>query len=99
MLPKSRRLTAREVREVLKEGRSERAGGVSARYTGSQGSKVSVVVSSKVARLAVQRNTLRRKGYRALAQLKNLPKVHMVVFILRKDFNPADITLLCSKLS
>ena len=103
MLPKTKRLTAQEVREVLKLGKPVRAGAVSARYTvgtaalPEQASKAAVVVSTKVARSAVARNKLRRLGYAALTTLP--ARTHLVVFIQSKDVTPADIATLCSKLS
>ena len=97
MLAKLRRLNAREVRGVLKNGRSARVGTVVARYTIAQSSKAAVVVSGKVAKRAVDRNRIRRKGYAALA---TLPKSkHLVFFIQKKEFDPHDITLICLKLS
>lgn len=103
MLPKTKRLTATEVREVLKLGSVIRAGAVSARYTKApaalpaQAGKAAVVVSKKVARLAVTRNRLRRLGYSALTTLP--ARMHLVVFIHNKEVTPADIAHLCSKLS
>lgn len=97
MLPKGRRLTALEVRTVLKLGRSARAGGVSARYTTATVAKAAVVVSTKVAKAATERNRLRRKGYAALTPLP--ARTHLVVFIQNKNFDPADIAAVCSKLS
>lgn len=97
MLPKAKRLTSAEVRAVLKEGKPVRVGAVSARYTTATASKAAVVVSTKVAKKATDRNRLRRLGYQALTKLP--PKLHMVVFIQSKDAAPADIAQLCSKLS
>ena len=97
MLPKTKRLTSKEVREVLKMGKPIRAGAVSARYTKAPAAKAAVVVSTKVARSAVARNRLRRLGYRALATLPQ--RTHLVIFIHSKDVTQTDITTLCSKLS
>ncbi|MES2203123.1 MAG: ribonuclease P protein component [Patescibacteria group bacterium] len=97
MLPKQARLTAEEVREVLTKGRSARASSVSAKFVPAPTGKAAIVVSTKVAKTAVVRNTLRRRGYKALPT--PLPRASVVFFIQRKDFDPADIALLCSKLS
>jgi len=98
MLPKTKRLTAKEVREVLKEGRSMRQGNVAARYTTYAGAgKAAVVVSSKVAKKAHDRNRLRRAGYQALATLPH--NIKLVLFIQKQDVSPQDIAELCSKLS
>jgi ribonuclease P protein component len=70
MLPKRRRLTATEVKDILARGRSLRAGVLSAKYvTATHPLRVSVVVSKKVAKRAVDRNRARRAVYRALSQV------------------------------
>ena len=71
MLPKRRRLSAREVKEVMTRGRSRRASLLSAKYVaGTSPLRSSAVVSKKVAKKAVERNRLRRALYRALATYK-----------------------------
>jgi ribonuclease P protein component len=97
MLPKQKRLSAREVREVLKKGRAVRSGTASARFLSAASAKAAVVVSNKVAKKATERNTLRRTVYRLLPAL---PKgKHVVLFIQKKDFDFSDVLSLCSKLS
>ena len=98
MLRKEKRLTAREVRDILKRGRAVRGEGVAARYTEGTGGKAAVVVSTKVARTAVVRNSLRRAAYRAL-QDSLPPKAHVVFFIQTKEFKPQELVALCLKLS
>lgn len=67
MLPKGRRLTAEEVRTVLSQGRSSRAGSLSMKHLSTKDPlKVAAVVSKSVAKKAVTRNSLRRALYRAL---------------------------------
>ena len=97
MLPKQARLSAAEVREVLKSGRSLRAGALSIKYTKAAKAKAAVVVSTKVAKRAVDRNRLRRAGYRALAHLP--PRIHAVLFIHEQSFDALAAASLCSKLS
>lgn len=97
MLPKRRRLTAKQVREVIKSGRTLREGAVSCKYLPAPEGAASMVASSKVAPKAVMRNALRRKGYQALPS--PLPHYRMVFFIQRKDFDSTAIATLCSKLS
>lgn len=101
MLPKKSRLTAVEVREILKSGRSARVGTLSAKVragTPAQAGKAAVVVSSKVAKSAVERNRLRRAAY-ALLQTA-LPRGTEVVFFLHKPLiDPKEFIALCSKLS
>lgn len=67
MLPKRRRLSAREVKEVLSRGQRRRTSLLSAQYiAGTNPLRASAVVSSKVAKKATERNRLRRALYRAL---------------------------------
>ena len=98
MLPKKARLTAAEVREILKSGRSVRSGALSAKYKTAFHSKAAVVVSIKVAKSAVERNRLRRAAYLALRT--SLPKnVHAVFFLHKPVLVPQELNSLCLKLS
>jgi ribonuclease P protein component len=98
MLAKHTRLTAAEVREILKSGRSARSGSLSAKYKVISPAKAAVVVSSKVAKSAVSRNRLRRKAYAILKEA--LPKGVQSVFFLHKPaFDSTELIELCSKLS
>lgn len=70
MLPKKRRLSAEEVREVLKHGKGVRTGSVSLKYVEKQGLfRAAAVAPKAVAKSAVERNRLRRALYRVLATL------------------------------
>ncbi|OGC88740.1 hypothetical protein A2419_03185 [Candidatus Adlerbacteria bacterium RIFOXYC1_FULL_48_26] len=87
MLPKRRRLSAREVKDVLAAGRSRRASLLSAKYvTGSNVLRASAVVSKKVAKKAVERNRLRRALYRALTAYKGTGTA--VIFIQKVPAGP-----------
>ncbi len=98
MLAKKQRLTAVEVREILKSGRSVRSATLSAKYLRGSGARAAVVVSTKVAKSAVERNRLRRAAYRTLREA--LPKNIRVVFFLHTPaLNPEELTQLCLKLS
>ena len=98
MLPKTSRLSASEVREILKSGRSVRLGTLSAKYVVSAHTKAAVVVSAKVAKNAVERNRLRRDAYRVLRA--SLPKgVHVVFFLHKPALDPLELSSLCLKLS
>src|SRR3989344_1420899 len=67
MLKKSRRMNSAEVQKVISRGRFVRGKLLSLKSLATEGaSKVAVVVSRKTARLAVERNDLRRLIYRAL---------------------------------
>jgi ribonuclease P protein component len=87
MLPKRRRLSAREVKEVMTAGRSRRASLLSAKYSPNNGVlRASAVVSKKVAKKAVERNRLRRALYRALAAYEGTGTA--VIFIQKVPPDP-----------
>ena len=97
MLRKKARLSASEVREIIKSGRSVRLGTLSAKFKESASSKAAVVVSAKVAKNAVERNTLRRAAYLALRS--SLPKgVHVVFFLHKPVLDKNELNALCLKL-
>ena len=109
MLPRKRRLSAAEVREVLARGRGVRSGVVSLKYVEKQGFfRAAVVAPKSVARHATERNRLRRALYNTLATLppeetQNL-KNTIAVFFIRNIPSPltptlrADITSIIKKL-
>lgn len=82
MLPKRRRLSAAEVREVLARGRGRRGNTLSIKAFSTGGPfACAVVVSKKVAKSAVTRNRARRAVYRALAGA-TLPSLgHAILFV------------------
>jgi ribonuclease P protein component len=99
MLPKVSRLTAGEVRAILKEGKSVRTPSLLAKYGLGSSAKIAVVVSKKIARKAIQRNAIRRSVYHSLPQA--LPSKKHVAFLVLKypaDYAP-DIKIICSKLT
>ena len=98
MLPKRNRLGAAEVRRTLKEGKTLRTPNLALKHAEGGGSGAAVVVSKKVARTAVRRNTIRRAIYRAIPH--PLPPHTSLVFLVQKnsaDYT-GDIKTLCSKL-
>lgn len=97
MLAKRVRLSAAEVREVIRTGKSARGTGISAKYVAATGPKVAVVISKKVAKGAVERNRLRRLVYRHLPA--PLPPAHMVLFVQSAKLDSGAIPTLCSQLS
>lgn len=97
MLPKDSRLTAAQVRQVIKTGRPARGAGVSVKYEPSERPQAAVVVSKKVAKSAVERNRLRRMVYRSLPS--PLPRARMVLFVQSAKLDPEAITQVCSQLS
>jgi|SRR3989344_2040343 len=97
MLSKTNKLSASEVREIIKSGRSVRLGTLSAKFKESASSKAAVVVSAKVAKKAVERNRLRRAAYLALRA--SLPSgVHAVFFLHKPIFDKNELNALCLKL-
>ncbi|MCX6819915.1 MAG: ribonuclease P protein component [Candidatus Adlerbacteria bacterium] len=87
MLPKRRRLSAAEVRNIITAGRSGRAGFLSVKHIPStQQLRAAVVVSKKVARGAVERNRLRRAVYRALVPFLSTGDV--VIFVQKVPTAP-----------
>jgi len=98
MLPKRQRLTAAEVREILKSGRSARTATLSAKFISSKERKAAVVVSTKVAKSAVMRNRLRRAAYDALRPVLPAGK-STVLFLHKPALDKDELISLCSKLS
>ncbi len=87
MLKKSRRLTAGEVRDIIKTGHPRRAGHLSARLVpGTTPLRAAAVISKKVAKSAVERNRQRRALYRALREIEASGSA--VIFIQKIPKNP-----------
>jgi ribonuclease P protein component len=110
MLPKKRRLTSAEVREVIARGVNVRGSIVSLKYLVNKGVfKVSVVAPKSVAKRAVDRNRLRRVLYGVIRELSkenpNLFPQGLLVFFVRSTPSPltpalrADISAIINKLS
>lgn len=97
MLAKKERLTASEVRQIIKSGRSARAGALSLKYEPAAEPQYAVVVSKKVAASAHKRNALRRLVYRSLPSA--LPRARVVLFVHSQSVTPEDVTNLCLQLS
>jgi len=98
MLPKSKRLSAKEVREVLRYGRSVSGETLALKYKMGENTKAAVVVSIKVAKRAVVRNRLRRTLYREITSLLPARRL-VVVFVKKPEPNLKELSSLCSKLS
>lgn len=98
MLRKTERLSAGEVREILKVGRIVRGETATVRFSTSTKRKAAVVVSSKIVKGAVGRNRVRRLVYRTLAA--SLPRNVAAAFIIKNaKVTSEDIQRLCLKLS
>jgi ribonuclease P protein component len=99
MLPKNKRLTASEVREILKVGRTLRTSSLVAKHVPAEKGAFAVAISKKIAKNAIDRNKIRRIIYRELS--RSLPRYSRVVFLVQKksvDFT-SDLQTICSKLS
>ena len=84
MPPKRLRLTAAEVREVLAKGKSLKIGPYIAKYLERASPLgLAVIISKKTAKLATERNRLRRKAYRDLTEL-SLPAQGALAVFVRK---------------
>ncbi len=85
MLPKSKRLSTREVREVLRRGHSARAEFLSVKFIKNNTTmRTAAVVQKSVARSAVKRNHLRRTLYQALGTLPtSSARIQGVFFVNR----------------
>ena len=89
MLPKVRRLTSKDVTEVMRRGRSRRGVYLSLkRLTLPSPLRTSAVVAKSVAKKAVERNRLRRAVYRALGGIATpLTTGDVVVFVQKVPKN------------
>lgn len=88
MLKKTERLTTRQFAEFFKMGKRHQFSHCTIIYTPYQTLHASVVVSKKVAKQAVKRNTLRRRVYAQLYQhLKRAEKTGVYIVILKPTFS------------
>lgn len=87
MLLKRNRTNTKEVEKIFKEGRFFGSPGFTFKYlkNSGKGRKISFIVPKNVAKLAVQRNLLRRRGYSALKKyLNQFPAGLTGVFVFKK---------------
>src|SRR3989344_3714448 len=87
MLPKKNRVNTKEVDKIFKEGRSLVSLNLTFKYFKNYNKevKVSFIAPKSVAKLAVKRNLLRRRGYSALGKYINQFPVGITgVFIFKK---------------
>jgi ribonuclease P protein component len=82
MLPRQKRLTTDEVKEVLAKGKSRRGSAVSLKWLDTESPfRCAVVVSKKLAKTAVKRNQLRRAAYLALGAASLPRRGHAILFV------------------
>jgi len=86
MLPKKNRLSRKDVDLLFKEGKSAVSPSLTFKYLVKKlpVPKISVIAPKAVSRLAVKRNLLRRRGYRALEKYINEIPSLLGVFIFKK---------------
>ena len=86
MVPVSLRINRADFPTLLKAGKRHHGVCVTAVYAPSTTAKVSVVVSKKVAKQAVDRNRLRRRVYGAVERfLKTSPFTGAVIFLVKHE--------------
>lgn len=90
MLPKKKRVTTKEVEEIFKKGIFLNSPSLTFKYfknnaTDHRETKISFIAPKSVAKLAVERNLLRRRGYSALKKnIEKFPIATIGVFIFKK---------------
>jgi len=87
MLPKKSKLDKKTVEKIFKEGRFVNSLNLTLKFLilQEENRQISFIVPKNVAKLAVKRNLLRRKGYLALEKyFKNFPAGFLGVFIFKK---------------
>ena len=87
MLPKKNRVIKKEVDLIFKQGRFITSPNLTFKYVKNQnqGVKISFIAPKSVAKLAVKRNLLRRRGYSALGKhINQFPLGIIGVFIFKK---------------
>ena len=88
MLPKKNRADKTEIDLLFKEGKFLNSQNLTFKYIKNRkflSAKISFVAPKSVARLAVKRNLLRRRGYRVLQKyLDQFPAGTLGVFVFKK---------------
>lgn len=87
MLPKSRRISQAQAKEVFTRGRSSHSPSFTVKTVGTQGdTRFAISISKKVLPSAVDRNRLRRRIYSAIAKLiPNIRKGFLVGFLVKSE--------------
>ena len=87
MLPKKNRASTKEVEKIFKEGNFLNSPNLTFKYfkNNSKEIKISFIAPKSIAKLAVKRNLLRRRGYAALLKNTKLSPLGITgVFIFKK---------------
>jgi ribonuclease P protein component len=83
MIPKGKRVSAKTVTELFQSGKRADFSAFSVRFQLGSQTQIACIAPKTVAKSAVSRNSLRRKWYASLAQVK-VPK-GTFIFILKKS--------------
>jgi len=95
MLPKKNRVDKKTIKKIFQEGVFVNSPNLTLKFLKNKtgGKRISFIAPKSVARLAIQRNLLRRLGYNALTkQMDKLPAGLVGVFIFKK--NQKDLLIL-----
>jgi len=87
MLPKKNRVSTKEVDKIFKEGKFLVSPSLTFKYFKSpnKGVKISFIAPKSIAKLAVKRNLLRRRGYVALSKyIDQFPLGIIGAFVFKK---------------
>jgi ribonuclease P protein component len=88
MLQKKRRLSKKDIDLIFKEGKSISSSSLNFKFTLTPSlvlSRISFIAPKNIAKLAVKRNLLRRRGYRALGKhIDQFPLGIIGVFVFKK---------------
>lgn len=87
MFKKTNRLTKSEFEEYFKRGKKNHFPHLTIVTSLSKKTKVSVVVSKKVAKSAVRRNILKRRVYASLRELSIDNRIGVMIVILKPSYN------------
>jgi ribonuclease P protein component len=100
MLPKKNRADRKQIVQIFKEGRFLNSGNLTFKYTSPPAPspekergrisnvQISFIAPKSVAKLAVKRNLLRRRGYSALSKyIGQFPTGTIGAFIFKKPIN------------
>ncbi|MEI7709258.1 MAG: ribonuclease P protein component [bacterium] len=88
MLPKKNRVSSKEVEDIFKRGSYLNSPSLTFKYirNNAKEAKISFIAPKSVAKLAVKRNLLRRRGYDAIKKNSDLfPSDLVGVFIYKKS--------------
>ena len=93
MLPKKKRITKDLFQDIMKNGKTASSPLFTLRYIPSKVGQYAVVAPKTVAKQAVLRNKLRRKGYSILAKIPQKPSI-LGIFFYKKEAKQADFQAL-----